>query len=181
MSAINGELRENLAALLAAQRELSADDQPYLIESFLDDVERHIEEHVIVQLDLQRAAGGRERQITYVRVAVEVLVAFVIAVFVVGVALRQNTGLIGLAGFAALLLLVPLGLRAFFRRSFEPRYIQQEHAWVQEGRRPPVVVRAYNTDRDFQRDATRLLALGYEIKAQQKTGDGTHVTYVTSP
>jgi hypothetical protein len=41
-----------------------------------------------------------------------------------------------------------------------------------------VLVRAYNPDRDFQRDATRLLGLGYEIKAQEKAGGGTHVTYV---
>lgn len=40
-----------------------------------------------------------------------------------------------------------------------------------------MLVRAYNTDRDFQRDAMRLSGLGYKINAQQKTGGRTHVTY----
>jgi hypothetical protein len=135
MSTTNVEMRENLAALLAAQRELSTDDQPYLIESFLDDVERQIEQRVTMQVKLQRVAGRRERQLTYVRV-----VALLIAVFFVGVALHENTGIMGLAGFTAMLLLLPLGLRAFFRRSFEQRYIQQESTWVQEGGRPPLLV-----------------------------------------
>ncbi len=178
MSTTNDEMQEKLAALLAAQAELSTDDQPYLIESFMADVERHIEERVTMRVKLQSVAGRRERQLSYIRVLAEVLVAFLIAVFFVGVALHHNTGLMGLAGFTALLLLFPLGLRTFFHRSFEQRYIQQESAWVQEGRRPPVLVRTYNTDRDFQRDATRLLGLGYKIRAQQKAGGGMHVTYV---
>jgi hypothetical protein len=89
-------------------------------------------------------------------------------------------GLGTLLFFVVLIAYVPFWIVGWNRRR---RWARQEASWQSGNASPPMLIRKYRTDKAFERDAARLLPLGYVIQSQSKTHSGaaaaTRVVYVT--
>ncbi|MBV9281841.1 MAG: hypothetical protein JOZ41_17320 [Chloroflexi bacterium] len=183
MSTQRDSLRDELAALLAARQELSAGDEQYLIESFLDHVEGEIDrrsrERVAGRLPQGRGLRRPEwRGGSATNIVAAAIALLVLALLFLGAVVHQPTA--GLAVFISvvgILILLPLTINTSLDRARERRYIAEEESWLGTGALPPLVVRTYTTDGIFQRDASRLYDLGYRIETQQRFGNKTKVTY----
>jgi len=104
--------------------------------------------------------------------------AFWIILFLVLTATLQSLGVFLFA--VVLIAYVPFWIVGWNRRR---RWARQEASWQAGNISPPMLIRKYRTDKAFERDAARLLPLGYSIQSQSKTHSGaaaaTRVVYVT--
>ena len=171
-------LRDSLRAMIGAARELSPADDEHLVDAFLDDLEARIGHQVdtVSPRHPRSRAEAPSAQISW-QWAVWGLLFVLAAGIILAASLRVTVG--PLAALAVLILGVEtlIGLQFIAFHTTNGRYITQEQGWIDSGTAPRIVVRTYGSDSLFQRDARRLVGLGYEIGVHRTVGGRIEVTY----